>query len=80
MGYAAECDTHVNYYCSDIVREKLTQAAFKKVYTNQTHYFTVTLGYSEIQVFPNRHFISSHVLALEHFIFRLQQSFGFTQQ
>lgn len=32
MGCAVEYDTNGNYYCTDIVGEKLTQAAFKLVF------------------------------------------------
>lgn len=77
-----EHDTNGNYYCTlktDIVREKLTQAAFKKVY-QQFHYFSVTLNYNEIQVFPDRQLISSHVLGLEHFHFSASTKPGITEQ
>lgn len=80
MGYTVEHDTNCNYYCSVktyIFREMLTQAAFKKVY-QQFHYFSVTLNYSEIQVFPDRQFISSHVLGLEHFHYSASTKLGIT--
>lgn len=82
MGYAVEHDTNGNYYCAlktDIVREKLTEAAFKKG-DQQFHYFSVTLNYSEIQVFPDRQFISSHGLGLERFHFSASTKLGITKQ
>ncbi len=82
MGYAVEHDTSGNYYRAlktDIVREKLAEAAFKKVY-QQFHYFSVTLNYNEIQVFPDRQFISSHGLGLERFNFSASTKPGIREQ
>ena len=79
MGYAVEHDTNGNYCCAlktDIVRQKLIQAAFKK----QFHYFNVTLNYNEIQIFPDSQFISSHVLELERFHFSASTKLGITEQ
>lgn len=75
-------DTSGNYYralMADIVREKVIQAAFKKVY-QQFHYFSVTLNYNGIQVFPDRQFISSHVLGLKRFHFSASTKLGITEQ
>lgn len=78
--YTVEHDTNGNYYFSlktDIFKEMLTQAAFKKVY-RQFHYFSVKLSYNEIQVFPDRQFISNHVLGLEHFHYSASTKLGIT--
>lgn len=71
-------DSNGNYNCSlktDIVSEKLTQAAFKKV-DEQFHYFSAMLNLNEIQEFPDK----LYVLGLEHFHFSASAKLGITGQ